>query len=307
MQRRLYIGLFCLMLAAVSVAAPRTANRSQLTHWIGVGVTGVEANMLPGGSEIKTRAGGGIQAHALYEMRKGSFFFNIGVGADYILTASWMSAYMDAFNRVDFTGEAMNYRYCYTDISEQQHQMRIVVPVQFGWQFGDWVYAGLGAAFRTKPLMNMFNLRSQMLTEGEYKRFIEPIRNAPDYGYWPQEEYAGQGNLLSAMNEIAVEAEAGVNIPLPSNKVRFRAGIYIGYDLPLGRYADRDALTLGDYSTVDVNPATQSLENLHANLRFHSMMDTPVAAHDAQRIRAGLRLTVLFDVTGHSEHCMCMP
>jgi hypothetical protein len=306
MKTRAYIVILGLMLAGMSVAAPRY-SQTNLSHWLGLSVTGVEANVIAPKSEMALRAGGGAQAHFIYELQAGGFFFNIGTGADFMVTNTAMNTHSEAFNRVDYTGEEVLYRYCYTNYREQQRQVRIVIPVQFGYQFGDWVYAGLGASFRTIPLLNSVNAHTRMFTEGEYDMFIEPIRNAPDYGYWPEAEYTESGKMQSVQNEVAVEAEAGVNVPIAVKWFRMRAGVYFGYDLPVGTYKKRAETPLADYSKVDTNPFTQSQENLRANLRFNSMLDTPVAKHDVQRMRIGLRLTILFDVTTHANHCMCMP
>lgn len=307
MSARVYIMIMSVMLTGMSVAAPRYTQKDQLTHWLGISVMGVEANVIAPQSEIALRAGGGAQLHALYELHTSGFFFNIGVGADFIATNTAMDTHSEAFERVDYTGEKVLYRYCYIDYKEQQRQLRIVAPIQFGYQFGDWVYAGVGASFRMKPLLNSVNAHTRMFTEGEYSRFIEPIRNAPDYGYWPEAEYTETGKVLSAMHEVAVEAEVGVNIPMPVRWIRTRAGVFFGYDLPIGSYANRANTPLADYSKVDINPYTQSQENLQANLRFNSMLDTPVAKNDVQRMRFGIRLTMLFDVTTHSSNCMCLP
>lgn len=306
MRTRAYMVFLCLMLTSVSVAAPRYTKKNTLTHWLGFSVTGVEANVIAPQSQIALHAGGGAQLHALYELQKSGFFFNIGVGADFIATNTGMDSYSEAFDRVDYTGERVLYRYCYVDYKEQQRQLRIVAPVQFGYQFGDWVYAAVGASFRMMPLLNSVNAHTRMFTEGEYGRFIEPIRNAPEYGYWPEAEYMETGKVLSAVHEVAVEAEVGVNIPMPKRWLRTRAGAYFGYDVPIGNYANRATTPLADYSKVDINPFTQSQENLQANLRFNSMLDTPVAKNDVQRMRIGIRVTMLFDVTTHKNKCMCL-
>jgi hypothetical protein len=42
------------------------------------------------------------------------------------------------------------------------------------------------------------------------------------------------------------------------------------------------------------------------NIRFNSLLDSPVLNKDAQRVRAGLRVTFLFNVTRNTSSCMCM-
>lgn len=304
-RKYLYIVLLCVLPAVVSVAAPRQYKSATLTHWVGLSVTGVEANLLPNGDDIIIKGGGGGGGHLLYELRTGGWFFNIGLGADYILTNTALATYTDAFGRVDRTGEALTYRYNYSDYAEQQRQVRLMIPLQVGYQFGDYAYVGIGASFRTKPLLNEIRTHTRMYTQGEYERFIEPFHDAPYYGFWPEAEYSGTGTMYSATNEMAVEAEVGVNIPLNVKKLRLRAGLFVGYDLPLSHYEDREGMTLVDYSAVDKSPFTQTQEDIQANIRFNSMLDTPIAVKEAQRLRIGLRLTLLVDVTPKPKHCMC--
>lgn len=311
-RKRIQILLICLLSAMLSVAAQRSRamavpsyTSSALTHWVGLSLIGVEANLLPAGEQIRIKAGYGGSARLQYELRKKGWFFNIGVGADFVLTNTYMQTYTDAFARVDFTGEALYYRYNYSDYSEQQRQLRLIIPLQAGYQFGEWVYVGVGASFRLAPLLNQTATTTRMYTQGEYERFIEPIRNAPQYGFWSEAEYSGTGIVRSAGNEVAVEAEVGVNIPMPVKWVSMRAGLYAGYDLPIGAYADRERTSLVDYSAVDIYPTSQSQENLQANIRFNSMLDAPLAVKEAQRLRVGLKLTLLFDVTPKPKNCMC--
>ena len=314
MTKRVTIVLMCMLLTIVSEAAtrkntsltpPRYKGSAPVTHWLGLSLNGVEADMLPDGTEIKTKFGGGGGGHLLYELNAKGWFVNIGVGADYMITNIWMGAYTDAFARVDRMGEALTYRYQFSDLSEQQRQLRVVVPLQIGYQSEDMWYVGVGAAFRTAPLINTIGSKAQMYAQGEYDRFIEPIRETPYYGFWARDTYTGQGVMLSATNEVALEAEARVNIPMPMQVIKMRAGVFVGYDLPLTKYEARSSSPLVDYSAVNTNPLTQTQENVKQNIRFGSMLDTSLAAHDAHRLRVGVRLTVLFDITPKPKHCMC--
>ena len=292
MKLRAYIVSFMAALTTMSVAAPRYSTGS-VSHWLGISLTGVEATpILDKKTDAYAKAGGGGQLTLLYELHKGHFFFNAGLGADYIVTNCALDAYADAFPRVDFTGEPVLYRYVYSNLKEQQTQVRILMPVQFGYRFGKWVYAGLGATVRFQPIMNKTVTTARMFTEGEYERFIQPIRNAPAYDYRAEAEYKGNSLVRSATNEVALEAEVGARIPLKA--VQMRIGAYVGYDLPLQSYSSKRAnMTLIDY-TED------------PKIRFNSLLDSPVLNKDAQRVRAGLRVTFLFNVTRKTSSCMCM-
>ena len=302
MKRRNYIVFLLILMACTLEAAPRVA--SPLSHWLGLSITGVEANVFPGG-DVRMKLGGGGQAHLLYELRKGNFYFNAGIGADYIITNCSLDHYADAFNRVDFMGEDVIYRYVYTDYKDQQSQFRMVIPVQFGYYIGEWAYVGVGAAFRTSPFLNTFSAHTRMLAEGEYERFVQPIRNTEKYGYWSEAEYQSTGRLRSATHEMAIEAEVGIRLPMPTKRFQMRAGVYVGYDMPIQTYKGKE-IPLVDYSKVDSNPTTQTLANTQANLQLNSLLDSSVATHDTHRLRAGIRLTMLFDVTVQKKICKCL-
>lgn len=301
---RIYIWMGLVLFANVIVAAPHYST-SRVTHWLGISAIGMETNSLfAKQAQAYPTMGGGGQATLLYEIHKGHFFFNIGLGADYTVTTSVLDTYSDEFNRIDYTGEEVVYRYVYSNYQEQQSQLRVVVPIQFGYRFGDWFYMGLGTAFRTQPLLNAFLTNTRMLTEGEYDRFVQPIRNAPDYGYWQENVYVGEGIVKSATHEMALELELGARIPL-ARGAQMRIGAFLGYDIPLFSYNKRPIIPLVDYSNIDTNPITQSMENLVQNIRFNSLLDTSISQQDVQRLRAGLRLTFIFNVTRTSMPCMC--
>ncbi len=307
MRWRIYILSMLMLLAAMPVAAQRYSSRSSLTHWLGVSMTGFEATPILGkNTNVFSRPGGGGQAALLYEMHSGHLFFNIGLGADYTLVRCGVNTRSDAFDRVDFMGEQVLYRYVYSAWKEKQTQLRVILPVQIGYRFGDWFYMALGATYRSAPVKSHFDANTRMLTEGEYNRFIQPIRNADAYGYWGEADYSGGGEVLSATHEMAVELELGVRIPL-THGVQMRAGVFAGYDIPLVSYKNKRSATLAaDYSTVDTNPFSQSQANLSQQLRFYSLFDSPEIKRDAQRVRAGMRITFIFNVTHTPSRCMCM-
>ena len=294
MKKRIYIVLLLSLLAGMSVAAPHYGTGA-LTHWLGFSVMGVEATPIMGKTEAKAGVGGGGQVSLFYELHKGHFFFNAGVGADYLITNCSLSRYSDEFPRVDpYTGQNTIYRYIYSDYREQQTQMRMVVPVQFGYRFGSWVYIGLGAAYRTQPFINSTSSKARMLTEGEYENYIQPIRNTEAYEYWPEAEYKNGGKVRSATHEVAVEAELGARIPIVRG-VQMRIGAYVGYDIPIDKFANRAAMPLVSYTPSDTRA-----------IRFNSLFDSALLNKDVQRIRAGVRVTFLFNVTRNRQACMCM-
>ena len=305
MKKRSIIVCICLLLAASLMAAPRY-GRTAVTHWLGLSLTGVEANMLPASSSgVKPKAGYGGQAHLQYEIHAGKFFFNAGLGFDYIVTNNAMASYSDAFDRVDLMGEQLIYRYVYSDFKEQERQLRFILPVQFGYEIGEWMYIGVGAEFRAAPFINNFKSSGRMLAEGEYERFIEPIRNSEQYGFWPETEFNTIPLRAGAdAHEVAVELELGARVPM-GKKGLARFGVYAGYDIPV-EYSSKTPTPLFDYSRIDTNPATQSWENTQKYLQINSLLGSTLMNITTQRLRVGVRVSLLINVTRTPSQCMCL-
>ena len=305
MKQRSIIVCICLLLAASLMAAPRY-GRTAVTHWLGLSLTGVEANMLPASSSgVKPKAGYGGQAHLQYEIHAGKFFFNAGLGFDYIVTNNAMASYSDAFDRVDLMGEQLIYRYVYSDFKEQERQLRFILPVQFGYEIGEWMYIGVGAEFRAAPFINNFKSSGRMFAEGEYERFIEPIRNSEQYGFWPESELNTIPLRAGAdAHEVAVELELGARVPM-GKKGLARFGVYAGYDIPV-EYSSKTSTPLFDYSRIDTNPATQSWENTQKYLQINSLLGSTLMNITTQRLRVGVRVSLLINVTHTPSQCMCL-
>ena len=305
MKKRSIIVGICLLLAASLMAAPRY-GRTAVTHWLGLSLTGVEANMLPASSSgVKPKAGYGGQAHLQYEIHAGKFFFNAGLGFDYILTINAIASYSDAFDRVDLMGEQLIYLYVYSDFKEQERQLRFILPVQFGYEIGEWMYIGVGAEFRAAPFINNFKSSGRMFAEGEYERFIEPIRNSEQYGFWPESEFNTIPLRAGAdAHEVAVELELGARVPM-GKKGLARFGVYAGYDIPV-EYSSKTPTPLFDYSRIDTNPATQSWENTQKYLQINSLLGSTLMNITTQRLRVGVRVSLLINVTHTPSQCMCL-
>ncbi len=305
MKKRSIIVCICLLLAASLMAVPRY-GRTAVTHWLGLSLTGVEANMLPASSSgVKPKAGYGGQAHLQYEIHAGKFFFNAGLGFDYIVTNNAMASYSDAFDRVDLMGEQLIYRYVYSDFKEQERQLRFILPVQFGYEIGEWMYIGVGAEFRAAPFINNYKSSGRMFAEGEYERFIEPIRNSEQYGFWPESEFNTIPLRAGAdAHEVAVELELGARVPM-GKKGLARFGVYAGYDIPV-EYSSKTPTPLFDYSRIDTNPATQSWENTQKYLQINSLLGSTLMNITTQRLRVGVRVSLLINVTHTPSQCMCL-
>lgn len=315
--RRISILLGLLCIATTLVAAPRYSTSHTLTHHVGVALAGFEANLMKGQTttDISIGVRGGGQLAVTYELQKSGFFFQIGVGADYTITSCSLNRYdNDTFPSM-YNGEPIIYQYVYSGWREQQNQLRVIVPIRFGYLIGKWMYVGIGASYRSKPLViNNISVATRMHSEikneqaqgGIYPEDDEKGREFEDkHGFWIESDYTGKGRVLSATHEIAAEAEIGVRFAL-TKKIQMRTALYAGYDIPLIPFkVDNRLETLGDYSRLDEAPRSSTKANLIENLGFHSILDTNILQRDPHRLRAGLRITLLFNLSSEPERCMC--
>lgn len=337
--------ILLLSIVSLSVSAVRPFNpNSNVTHWIGLSVLGEEANpILKSNMNIDVLDGWGGQATLFYELHKNNFFFNVGLGVDYVTTSTKIETFTDepydntTWGKIQFSipslvtvDEAINvsYRYVYSNYNEQQRQMRLVLPIQFGFEFAEWWYTAFGVTFRFTPLQNSFAVSSRMFTEGQaffaeeileknpILKEIGPVVTAevfrnniegfePGIGFWPEDEFNNErknNKIRSATNEMSVEAEIGVNLNL-MRRFRMRAGVFVGYDLPLSSIKPTHLIDypVNLYSNTDL--LSQDLRNPNDYIDFNSMLDASQIA--AQRIRVGLKLTLLLNVTPKSTLCNC--
>ena len=168
------------------------------------------------------------------------------------------------------------------------------------------MYVGVGIEYRAAPFIKSYKTDVRMFSEGEYERFIEPIRNSEQYGFWPESEFKANGPVSATAHELAVEVELGARVPM-GNKGLARFGVYAGYDIPVSYSASPASTTpLFDYSAVDTNPATQTWDNTKQNLQINSLIGSPLMRITTQRIRVGVRVSLLINVTHIPSQCMCL-
>ena len=321
-HRRLTIVVVLLCIAMTLAAASRYRASSTLSHHIGVSLAGFEANLFQGQTtqEVSIGIGAGGQLALNYELQKSGFFFQVGAGVDYTMTSCSLKQHSgDAFDAVFAVGgyvDSVVYRYVYSDYREQQRQMRVIVPIRVGYLIGKRAYIGIGASYKSMPIgLNSTSVQTRMYSQGEYKQTYMPdIRpEANDLGrlweetyhVWIEDDYKGKGRVVSATHEIAAEAEIGVRFAL-TNRLEMRTALYAGYDIPIVSFKTEDRVnTLGDYSRLDAAPLSNSKTNLRDNLGFNSILDTNILQRDPHRLRAGLRITLLFNVSSEPERCMC--
>lgn len=284
------------------------ADNRKMQHYINISLQGGETNTLTAAAEgydITDKAGAGGGLSVAYELTKGNFFFNVGVGADYQWTGQHLEAFTDEFERIDFEGEALLYHYNYSDFRERQRTLLVSIPVQFGYWVHPYIYLAVGAKIGL-PVMATYSNSADMYTDGVYDRFLEPFSNVPQYGYYSTDRYSYSNNSMSAVRaalpQVAATIELGGRIPVKMKKHQLRAGVFAEYAFPFG------SLTRGsiaDYSAVDTNPYTQSQEQLRQTFVMNSVLDSYCLKRLHQNLTVGLKITLQLNVTRNTEPCRC--
>lgn len=306
MRLRLYVKyvLVCLLVGALPLSAQNRANQTR--HYLALQLGGGEANNIMPHSAVKPDAGAAGNASFLYELHRGQFLFGLGVGAQYQYTGEKLAEYIDVFDRVDRSGEPVQYGYVYSSLRGQEHDLRLTVPVYFGLEWGSVGYTLLGAKV-SYSFLSKYSTAADLLTQGTYAWGIEPIRSegvndCTPLGYYPLQAYSSKGSYEERL-WVAFSLEAGAYLPLNINKVRMRLGAYAEYAFRIGAMP---ALALADYSRVNDNPQTQTMDDLQQNLLLNPVLNSSLMAKQLHNLEVGIRWTVLFDVTHNTPPCHCM-
>lgn len=279
-------------------------------HYLGISLGGGEANnagktLYNLATPIAHRGGAAADLSLLYEVQYHGWIMGFGIEGQYQYLRDTVADFADTEARVDRDGEPVRYGYTYQQYHETDHVVGVGIPVYFGRNFGNWVYALLGAKF-TLPLWAQYNVQTDMATQGEYAWNIDPVRSDAhndfsSLGYYKNQPYS-YTQTYSEYMRVAVVAEVGANIPIQAKKTRLRAGVYGIYGFRLGQ---SNNYGVADYSRVDKNPLTQSLANLRRNITWNAVNTSYISALPGN-LGVGVKLTVLFDVTVEKPICKCV-
>lgn len=297
MRNNRYIWFILLCWA---VLAPVQAQEAKAWSYLSLSLSGGEGNTLCMEKSVKDKMGADAQVRFSYELEHRFFFFNFGVGAQYGYTRQGLLPWTDAFSRTDKDHELHSYQYCYSDYQERQHTVAFTVPVQLGFYMTEQFYMAVGATF-SLPLVKQYAGEATFHTQGVYPWAQQPFQNVPAYGFYTWDIYKDKGNYHSMQYGIAPTLEIGYDLPHKTDRYFMRIGAYAEYNMVIGNWAKS---VLVDYSAVDANPSTLSQENLKANLRLNSVLDSERLSNPYARMAVGVRFTVLFDVTHQQKICV---
>jgi len=315
-MKKIYIVVLFLVSALMAHAEYYNVLTTQTQSYVTMSFAGGIALNTTSADPMTGEMGGNSMFSLSYELTKKRFFFNAGIGLDYMYTRMNIMAFADEYQRIDRDGDQIKYRYMYDNYKEGDHQLIVTIPLQFGWRFVEHAYLAAGLKIKL-PVWGKYATIADMYTEGEYARFVQPIsQNVPEFGYYPQAQYVGGGYYDWVSVDLAPNFEIGMIWPFENN-VSLRVGAFCEYAIPVVKIHDMD-YDLLDYSKVDINPLTQNQVDLQDHLQFNSVLfshfNESVLKHSndpllktavAQNLLAGIRLTLRFNVTKVPQHCNC--
>lgn len=318
-MKKTIITLVCLaFLAPISGQQYYNTVSSRCRHFLNLSIGGGVAENMAKAELVNTKIGANGNFAFTYEIDKKAFFFQIGVGVDYIMARRGLDPFTDSYTgRFDRDGFLLNrYSYVFTDYAEQSHYLMGSVPVMFGFNLTQYMYISFGAKLML-PFMSTYKTDARLYTEGVYDQFIDVIsRNVPNYGFYDEADYQYKAPMTFALSDIYVAPtlELGARIPI-AKKIDVRLGVYAEYALPV--VSSKAKMDLIDYSMVELNPRLQNQENLAENIRFNPIAYSrfsetvegekraaPLQNDPSQYLNVGIRATFRFDVTIPPKICL---
>lgn len=313
--KRSIVLTLCVALICLCVPSNVVARGSVTQHYLTLSAGGGMAQNLSAAKIANANPGADAQVAFSYEIGKRGFFFNFGIGADYLFTRSSIDGFTEQTPRVDKDGRQILYNMVFSDYMEKQHTLLASVPVQFGYRFHRYAYFAVGAKVQM-PLITQYSVTTKMYTEGVYPNLIDVVsKNVPSYGYYPEEKYTYSSKYDAPTLYVTPMAEVGGFLRL-ARGITCRVGLFVEYAIPVVGSHKTDILV--DYSDVDLNPQTQNRSNMADNIRFRSMLNAQYNAtmteHAGEKLMKGLaenitfgvRATFRFNVTQSPSICLCV-
>ena len=154
--KRSIVLTLCVALICVCAPSNVMARGSVTQHYLTLSAGGGMAQNLSAAKIAKANPGADAQVAFSYEIGKRGFFFNFGIGADYLFTRTSIDGFTEQTPRVDKDGRQILYNMVFSDYMEKQHTLLASVPVQFGYRFHRYAYFAVGAKVQM-PLITQYD------------------------------------------------------------------------------------------------------------------------------------------------------
>jgi len=316
--KRVILSLLAVLMLQTAGAVYFPVTRKGVQHYLDLSFSAGALYPVSKSTGITNQVGADGQVALSYEIGKRSFFFGIGVGAQYNLSRCRIDNFTDATLTQDPNLNSCVYRYVYNDFSEMQHTIMLTAPLQIGYYLTNNVYMAIGAKVQL-PFYGQYATKTLLYTEGAYPNLMEYVsRNVPSFGYYPEDEYQAKGSVehkLGSEIRVAPGIEIG-GVFLLKKRLSCKVAFYADYSIPV--VSSDVQYDLVNYSKVSSNPGTRTMDNLQANLAFNpislsryntSVVDWAgqnVLSGAMQNLSAGIRFTLHLNVSPSPKICVCV-
>lgn len=304
------ISLFVLLGWTTIAAAASYSSSSQQSaqHYISVSLDGGIALGMKVGTALSQQPRAAAGASVNYELRYRSMLFGVGAGCGFSQTLSRMSDFRDTYDRVTRDNDSIRYHYDISSYQEKRTLLDVHLPIYLGATFAEYMYVLAGAAVGV-DVFAQYEAQARMLTAADFPHTPGTVvGNIPNYGYglYPESLYATKASMLpaslGARLSVAPTVELGAQIPL-AGKLNLRVGVFAAYRMMVSPEKKQEALL--DLSGVNLDPYTQSQENLRDNLRLAPLAHTSLLpSAGLNNILVGIRLTLQIGLRS-AQPCMC--
>ncbi|MBR3648566.1 MAG: hypothetical protein IKN59_09335 [Paludibacteraceae bacterium] len=257
---------------------------------------------------LRTSLGGGGGLGFVYELRAGGhFLLDVGVGANSVYTRFKVPDMQSTLhNVIDSEGEVFDYVFDVTNRKDAYFNTSLQIPLLVGGQWGKFYFLA-GAKF-DMVMMSLTTTKATVSTLGDYKQYIDPLRNIPSQGFvdgmqWVQKGRASFKPTVLASAEIGmrlgpVYKETGYDVP--QQKIQYRLALFADY-------AVLDQHKAGDQPLLHV-PATYSVKDPLQGMHATDVMSSREVESLKGRffpMMIGVKFTMLFRVPEKKSCVMC--
>lgn len=287
------------------------AMNAQVKNHVGVWVEAGEWSLLTRQSEYQSSIGVAGGVGFLYDLQYKHLIFNVGIGANYGMTAFNVNANQNQTieNQEDLQRDRFDYVYELRDRKDNYTNLMLQVPIMIGGQWGRfYCLAGVkaGLSFLTES-----HTRGTLTTYGVYEKF-DPFRNMPEYQFF--EGLAVNKKVPVDFNffNLDVCAEIGARLgymttargyDIRQSTVQYRLGLFVDYGIfDLHKEGELPSLTVPNhYDAVAAYKTTTMVDGMTTN----DVMSTSNFAKSVNNLLIGLKFTVLFELPEPKNCVIC--
>lgn len=301
-------------LSVVGQSRHYNANTRIVNHYITVSVQGgPELSLLRNKAyNPSTDCGANAGLGVGYELRKKNFVFGVGAAGALDYTQQKISDFLefDPNSFEDFEHDPRLFGYNYSHYRESQRTISVGADLHFGYYFLPNFYGMVGVQ-GLFPLDYQYRTATDLMTNGTYPYYSEPLADDILYRYYPKGEFvtnykyqAGKSVLLAPYLELGTVFHV-------APRVDIRLAGYVEYITPITGKRKQKMLT--DYSMVSFNDFPNAdlgvflppmREQFYSQIRINSLADLE-SSSALDRIAFGAKVTFLFNVTPKAQCLTC--